>query len=65
MLSPLIPGSRLAKLLVYTLRERKDLLGLYLRSLPVQLVAQISAACGQAVGLLFGLGNAETVFLHL
>ena len=62
-LFPLIPPVRIAKLLVFLLRRRPGLLGSFLRSLPVQVIAQYAAAVGQAVGFLSGPGEAAVKFL--
>jgi hypothetical protein len=64
ILSPLIPSVRLAKQFVFLLINRPSLLGRYARSLPIQVIAHSTAAAGQAVGLLTGMGSAETAFLY-
>lgn len=64
VLFPLIPLVRIAKLFLYLVRDRPQLLGRYLNSLPVQIVAQYAAAIGQAIGLVRGIGTAEEDFLR-
>ena len=61
-LAPLIPfyfAVRFGRLLA---RRRSPLLGTFLRGLPHVLAAQLAAACGQAVGLVRGPGDAEVRF---
>ena len=63
-LSPLIPLVRIMKQFFFILGNRPSLLRQYFHSLPVQLLAHSAAAAGQTVGLLFGIGDAETSFLR-
>jgi hypothetical protein len=60
----LIPPVRLVKQAIHILRFRPVLLGLFLRSLYVQVLAHTAAAAGQVIGLVIGIGEAETLFLH-
>ena len=64
ILTPLIPPVRILKQLIYILRTRPSLIGQYVQSLPVQVIAHYSAAAGQAIGLVLGIGNAEESFLR-
>lgn len=61
-LTPLIPFVRVFKLFVFMVRRRPRQLALFVRNTPPILAAHFSAAAGQAVGLLFGMGDAELLF---
>lgn len=62
--APAIPWLRLARLGVYLLRARPTRLWSFFTNSPIILLAQYAAACGQAAGLMFGLGQAEARFTH-
>lgn len=64
LLWPLVPVSRLAKLYGYLLRRRRDLLGSAIKWSPVMFLAWTATGLGQAVGLAFGLGDADVQFLR-
>lgn len=64
ILSPLIPLVRITKQFAFILINRPSLLRDFLRSIPVQFIAQSVAAAGQTTGLIFGVGDAATSFLH-
>lgn len=63
ILLPLQPAVRILKLGWYLLTARPGLLFPYLRTLPQQFIAHCSAAAGQWVGLIWGIGAAESDFL--
>lgn len=60
--TPLIPVYFLARLILVLARRRPHLLRRVPAAAPRMLVAQIASACGQAVGLLLGTGDAEARF---
>jgi GT2 family glycosyltransferase len=60
--TPAIPLYFLVRLLVVLGRRRPRLLGAALAGTPRMLGAQLAGAIGQAAGLLFGIGDAETRF---
>ena len=60
--TPLVPFYTLAILTRRLSRMRPDLLGPALRAAPQIFAVQLAAACGQALGLLFGIGDAEARF---
>ncbi|MBN1667849.1 MAG: glycosyltransferase [Anaerolineales bacterium] len=62
--APAIPWLRLARLGTYLLRHSPARLWSFLIHSPIMLLAQSAAACGQAAGLLFGLGSSEARFTH-
>jgi hypothetical protein len=64
LLTPLIPPVRLIKHYRLVRAEHSDLLGLYFRSLHIQLLAHSIAALGQALGFAFGMGGANKSFLE-
>ena len=64
LLAPLIPPARILKQLFHLLRYRPALLKRFVTSLNVQFLAHSAAAAGQVTGLVFGIGDAETAFLH-
>ncbi len=64
LFSPLIAPVRIFKQFRDILNHRPHYLGTFFISMPVQLIAHTAAAAGQAVGLIFGMGDAETSFLH-
>lgn len=64
-LSPLIPLARTGKLLVLLLRDRRDLLGRFVRGLPVILIGHVVSATGMALGVLLGMGEAERHFAEV
>ena len=64
LLMPLVPAVRTFKLWLQIRRRYANRLGTYFRGLPFIILAQSAGALGQAAGLLFGVGGAETDFLH-
>ena len=60
--TPLVPFYTLAILTRRLSRMRPDLLGPALKAAPQIFAVQLAAACGQALGLLFGVGDAEARF---
>jgi len=64
LLAPLIPPVRIYKQLFHILGRRPDLFPRFLASLYVQWFAHSAAAAGQVIGLVFGMGSAETDFLY-
>jgi len=60
--TPLVPFYTLAILTRRLSRLRPDLLRPTLAAAPQILAVQLAAACGQALGLLFGIGDAEARF---
>jgi len=60
--TPLIPFYFVLKLTLQLRKLRPDLLGEALRGTPQLLFAQLAAATGQAVGLVFGPGEGEARF---
>ena len=61
-LFPVLPWWRAISLLIYMARTRPLRLPTLVVGLPIILLAQYGAAAGEAVGLLFGKGNAEILF---
>lgn len=62
LLIPLMPFVKVARLLLYFVRERPDRLYTFIIGSPFILLAQFSAAIGEGVGGLFGMGNSEILF---
>jgi hypothetical protein len=62
LMFPLLPFAKVVRLGVYLLRRHPARLPTFLIGWPFILLAQSSAAVGEAVGLMFGKGNAETFF---
>jgi len=60
--TPIVPFYFLAHFSRFVARERRAYLGLLLRHLPYALAAMLAGAAGQALGLLFGPGDAEARF---
>ncbi|HEY0557699.1 MAG TPA: glycosyltransferase [Thermoanaerobaculia bacterium] len=60
--TPAIPLYFLVKLYRTLKRRRPDLLAAVPAAIPILLAAQLASAAGQAVGLLFGVGDAEARF---
>lgn len=60
--TPLIPFYALAKIVRTLSRTRPEALSTVLRWLPLFLAAHLATAAGQAMGLLFGRGDAEARF---
>jgi glycosyl transferase family 2 len=59
---PVIPLYYLVRLARVLLRRRPSLLPRMIRGVPAIFVSQLASAAGQAVGLLFGIGDAERKF---
>jgi hypothetical protein len=62
VLAPLIPGWRVLRLFAYLIRRHPVRLPTFLVGWPIILLAQSSAALGEAMGVLLGKGNVETLF---
>jgi len=60
--TPLIPVYYLVRLTGVLSRSRPSLLPRMLRGIPAIFISQLASAVGQAVGLLFGMGDAERKF---
>jgi hypothetical protein len=60
--TPIIPFYFLVKLWRTLARRRPELLAAVPAAVPLILAAQLATAAGQAVGLLFGVGDAESRF---
>ncbi|MCJ7512012.1 MAG: glycosyltransferase [Anaerolineales bacterium] len=61
-LTPLVPWARAARMFFYFSDRHPSRLVTFLVGLPIILLAQYGAAFGEALGLLFGKGNAEVLF---
>lgn len=61
-LAPFLPWARAARWFVFFLENRPARLVTFLVGLPVILLAQYGAAIGEALGVLFGKGDAEILF---
>jgi hypothetical protein len=62
VLFPFIPWWRALRLFVYLLRHHPTRLPTFIVGWPMILLAQYGAALGEAVGVLFGKGDAEILF---
>ncbi len=62
---PLSPWARLARLFVLIVKRYPGQLGSFFRSFPTMLIGQTYFAIGRAVGVLFGIGNAEPRIMDL
>ena len=60
--TPLIPVYYLVRLTRVLRRSRPSLLPRMMRGIPAIFISQLASAAGQAVGLLFGIGDAERKF---
>jgi hypothetical protein len=60
--TPIMPWVRSFRLMLLLLRQHPERMWVFLTGLPFILLAQYGAALGEAVGFLFGIGNAETLF---
>ena len=63
-LSPVLPWARVAKLLGFLMGRRPDLVGEFFRGLPVVVLGYLVSTVAQAVGIWFGLGDAERQFTY-
>ncbi|MFQ5944214.1 MAG: glycosyltransferase family 2 protein [Anaerolineales bacterium] len=61
-LTPILPWIRTLRLGEYLVRQHPQRLPTFLIGFPIILLAQYGAAIGEAMGLLRGKGNAETLF---
>jgi GT2 family glycosyltransferase len=61
-ITPMLPWWYLAKTLSYIVTTRRDQLGKFIRTFPMMLTYHYSAAMGQAMGLVFGRGDAGERF---
>ncbi len=62
LVTPLVPWWRVAKRAVQIVWHRPRLLWSFIRNAPLVLIGDYYAAFGQAVGLMFGMGDAEARF---
>lgn len=62
LLAPVLPWFRVLRIGLYLVRRYPARLPTFLVGWPVILLAQYAAALGEAVGLIFGKGNAEVLF---
>ena len=62
LLFPLVPWWRGLRLFIYLVRRHPARLPTFMIGLPIILLAQYSAAVGEAAGVLFGKGSAEVLF---
>lgn len=62
VLTPVIPLYFMAHFSRFLARHRRSFLGLFMRNAALVYVVQLCAAAGQAVGLVFGPGDAERRF---
>ncbi len=61
--APLVPWVRVARLIAFGVRHRRDLLGRFVWQLPAAFIAECFAVAGQVVGMLFGAGSAPVRFV--
>jgi Glycosyl transferase family 2 len=59
---PLLPWLQNTVTLSYILKKRRDQLWMFIKNLPLLLVLQYCSNAGQAVGIVFGDGNAADLF---
>lgn len=64
ILAPLIPWARCARLLWGVAKANRELLGRTVRALPIALASHTSAAAGQVLGVLAGVGDVDVSFLR-
>jgi Glycosyl transferase family 2 len=62
LLAPVLPWIRAVRIFGYLLRRHPARLPTFLAGAPVIVLAQYAASLGEALGLLFGKGNAEVLF---
>jgi hypothetical protein len=62
LLAPVLPWARAVRLFYYLARRHPAHLPTFAVGLPAIIVAQYAASLGEALGLLFGKGNAEVLF---
>jgi glycosyltransferase involved in cell wall biosynthesis len=61
--APLVPCVRVARLMAFGVRRRRNLLGRFIWQLPAAFIAECFAVAGHTAGMLFGAGSAPVRFV--